>query len=86
MTDPNPNLKEILEALEAERLHVQVVQMKVENYKQAVKNLSNAIIAIMDNVTITGSQEAVATALTTWRDTLRLLVEDDEIDERSKLG
>jgi hypothetical protein len=81
MPDQNPNLAELMEALEAERLKVKALKMSVETYKQAIGNLNGVIRAIMDHVTVTGNPDTVATALTAWRDTVKLLDEAYEADK-----
>lgn len=85
MADQNANLRELMEALEAERLKVQVLKSEIRNYRQVVKNLSGVIVALTSNVdvTITNNPEIIAAALTTWRDTLQGLQEMDERDKAS---
>jgi bifunctional pyridoxal-dependent enzyme with beta-cystathionase and maltose regulon repressor activities len=83
MADPNANLRELMEALEAERLKSEVLRERIMTYKQVVKNLSGVIVALTSNidVAVTDNPTIVAAALTTWRETITLL---NEMDERDK--
>jgi hypothetical protein len=83
MADPNANLRELMEALEAERLKGEVLRERIMTYKQVVKNLSGVIVALTSNidVAVTDNPTIVAAALTTWRETITLL---NEMDERDK--